>query len=49
MSSGLFKNNVSYKLFIYKSYMFNIYMYKQDFPQNNLQGLICHKTQLIQK
>ena len=23
----------------------NIYMYKQDLAINNLQGLICHKTQ----
>ena len=43
MSSGLFKNNVTYKLFAYKSYM--IYIYQDDLALNNLQGLIWHKTQ----
>ena len=39
MSSGLFKN-VIYKLYIYKSYM-----YKENLALNNLQWLICHKSQ----
>ena len=34
-----FKNEVSYKLFVYKSY---IYMYKQDLVLNNHKGLIYH-------
>ena len=38
MSSGLFKNNVTYQLFIYKSY-------KQDLALNKLLELICHKIQ----
>ena len=42
MSSGTFKK-VIYKLFIYKSYTFNIY--KQDLALNNLLGLICRETQ----
>ena len=42
MSTNSFKNNVNYKLFVYKSYL--IYMYKEDLALNNLQGLICHKT-----
>ena len=42
MSFGLFKN-VFYKLFVYKSYIW--YMYKPNLALNNLQGLICHKTQ----
>ena len=41
--SGSFKNNVNFKLFVYKSYIFN--RYKQDVASNSLQGLICHKTQ----
>ena len=41
MSSDSFKNNVTYKLFVYKSYK----MFKQDLALNNSQGLICHKTQ----
>ena len=44
MSSGLFKN-VTYKLLVYKSYIFDICMYKQDLALNNKQGLICYKTQ----
>ena len=32
--------------FIHKSYIYLVYMYKQDLTLNNLQGLICHKTQL---
>ena len=35
MSFDLFKNNVTYKS----------YIYKQDLALNNPQGLICHKTQ----
>ena len=42
MSSGLFKK--VYKKCVYKSYIFNIYMYKEDLALNNLQKLICHKT-----
>ena len=29
---------------IYKSYIFNTCMYKEDFALNNLQWLIYHKT-----
>ena len=45
-NSGLFKNNVTYKLFIYKSYIFNIYIYIyiKDLVLNNLQSLIWRKT-----
>ena len=49
MSSGSFKN-VTYKLFVYKLYIFNIYIYiyiyiyKQDLALNDLQWLICYKT-----
>ena len=44
MSTGSFKNNITYKLlFAYESYY--IYMYKQDLALNNPQGLICYKTQ----
>ena len=39
MSSGSYTNNISYKLFTYKSYMF-----KQDLTLNNPGRLICHKT-----
>ena len=39
MSFGSFKI-VTNKLFVYKSYI-----YTQDMALNNLQGLICHKTQ----
>ena len=45
INSGLFENNITYNLFIYKSYLFNIYMYKQDLGFNNLQEFICDKTQ----
>ena len=34
-----FKNKVTHKLFIYKSYI------KMDLALNNPQGLICHKPQ----
>ena len=40
-----FKNNVIYKLFVYKSYIFNGYTYKQDLALNSLKDLICYKTQ----
>ena len=30
---------------IYKSYIYLTDMYKQDLALNNLQWLICHKTQ----
>ena len=43
MSSGIFKNVID-KPFVYKSNIFNMYMYKQDLASNNPQGLICHKT-----
>ena len=45
MSSALLEN-VNRKLFVYKSYTFNIYMFKLDLTFNNLQELICHKIQL---
>ena len=47
MNSYSFKNNVTYKLFIYKSYIYIIYieMNNKYLALNNLQGLICHKTQ----
>ena len=35
MNSGSFKNNVTYKLLIDKSYIFNMYMYKQDLTSNH--------------
>ena len=38
MNSGLFENNVTYRLFAYKSYV-----YKQDLTLNNPQGLNKHK------
>ena len=34
-----------YKLFIYKTYIFIIYMYKEDLALYNQYRLICHKTQ----
>ena len=43
MSSCLLKCYL--KLFFYKSYIFNIYVYQQDLVLNNLEGLICYKTQ----
>ena len=43
MNSGSFKNYVTYKLFIYKWDIFD--MYKRDLALNNLLGLICHKIQ----
>ena len=46
MSAGSF-NNVIYKLFTNLRY--SIYMYKQDLALNDLQGLICYKTQPTNK
>ena len=31
--------------YVYKSYTFNIYMYKKELVLNNLQWLRCHKNQ----
>ena len=42
MFSGSFKNDI-YKMYLEIIYL--IYMYKQDLGLNNLQWLICHKTQ----
>ena len=42
MSPGSIKN-VTYILFVYKSYISNIYLYKQDLVLNNQQGSTCHK------
>ena len=39
------KNSGSFKKCVYKSYIYLIYMYKLDLALNNLQLLICHKTQ----
>ena len=40
MSSGSFKN-VIYRLYLYKTYTFNMWLHKLSL--NNLQGLIYHK------
>ena len=47
MNSGSFAN-VIYKMCLQIMYIFNIYiyMYKEDLELNNLQWLICHKTQV---
>ena len=42
MSSSSFENFI-YKMCLQIIYL--IYMYKEDLSLNNLQGLICHKTQ----
>ena len=42
MSSGLFRN-VIYKMCL--QIIYSIYMFKEDLALNNLQWLICHKTQ----
>ena len=42
MSSGLFKNVIN-KMCLEIIYL--IYMYEKDLALNNLQWLICHKTQ----
>ena len=45
MSSGSFKN-VTYRLFVCKSYIFDLFnMHEQDLALNYLQGFICDKTQ----
>ena len=46
MISGSFKN-IIYKIYLQIIYIQHkyIYVYKQDLALNNLQGLICHKTQ----
>ena len=46
MNSGSFEN-VTNKLLVYKSCI--CYMSQQNFTLNNLQGLICHKTQPTNK
>ena len=43
MSSELFKNVSLQNGFT--NHLYLIYMYKVDLALNNLQGLICHKTQ----
>ena len=49
MSSNSSKNDITYELFIYKSYVIYIYIYiyiyKEDLVLNNQQGLIYYKTQ----
>ena len=47
MTSGSFKNDI-YKMYLQIIYLYLIYMYKEDLALNNLQWLICHKTQLNQ-
>ena len=42
ISTGSFKNVIN-KMFT--THMYLIYMYKEDMALNNLQCLICHKTQ----
>ena len=37
--------NITSKLFVYKWYIYLIYMYKEVLALNNLQCLICYKTQ----
>ena len=44
MNSGSFKR-VIYKMCLQITYIYLIYMYKEDLALNNLQWLICHKTQ----
>ena len=44
MISGLFKKDVTYKLFAYKLCVWGS-MYELDLALNNQQGLTCHKTQ----
>ena len=46
ISSVSFKNHITNKLFVDKSYN-SIYMCKQDLAFNYPQVLICHKTQPI--
>ena len=47
ISFGLFKKLSTNYLFT--NHMHFIYRYKQDLAWNNLQGLICHKTQSTNK
>ena len=47
MSSGSYKNNATYKLFVYKFNMHRSRMYKQYLAFNNQQGLIWHITEPI--
>ena len=43
MSSGLFK--MSSTNYLFTNHIYLMYMHKQDLALNNLQRLICHKTQ----
>ena len=43
MSSGLFK--MLNKNYVFINHIFDMNIYKQDLALNNLQRLICHKTQ----
>ena len=45
MSFSLFKMLPTNSSFTNHMYSIYIYLYKQDLTENNLQGLICHKTQ----
>ena len=45
MSSGSFKNAIN-KMCLEITYL--IHLYKKDLALNNLQWLICHKTQVNQ-
>ena len=38
-------NHLTLLAYVYKSYISNIYMNKPDLSLNNLQWLVCHKTQ----
>ena len=42
MNSGSFENAIN-KMFT--NYIYLIYMYKEDLALDNLQVLICHRTQ----
>ena len=42
MTFDLFENVID-KVFVFKSYIFNICMYEQDSTLNNQHGLIFHK------
>ena len=48
LSSGAFKNNVTKKLFVYKSHTHVCGCCKQGLALNNPQELMYHKTQLNQ-
>ena len=45
MSSNSFKDVIYHPEFANYVFYIYIYIYKQDLTLNNLQGLICHKTQ----